>query len=408
MKSRNPILLSVAICASVLSHTGSKAVAAAPNAVGKTIKCIDDAKLSLGGEFESFHYCFFRNQNGRLRLTAVDQQNLAIYDGSLSVDAALAILANPAASILHKTLLNEAGEGLEKLRIEELNALKDSSYRSEFSQNSLVALNPGAIGKMIDKSKAFSRLGYRDLAISSHEKLLAAYDQKIEKRKGKPLSMDDQWEWFSLRSSYLNVRMANGDVDQAIAGYELLAKDGRIYSEYRINAKVNLAAGYAEQGQFADALNMINEAKREFDGFQEDPQDYKLTGSDRHFAWIKACALHGLGKSEEAKPLISFVLSAPEKPVDQYADVYFTSSIERRLYACMGDVDRMADSFYGLKISPLYGHPASLVLQPELVTTKPGYNAYLKKLREHPKMKAAASSFIILPSTLISALNGWK
>jgi tetratricopeptide (TPR) repeat protein len=384
-------------------------VEAAPSsALTKKVECIDQAKLNAGAGFEDYDYCFFRNDDRRLRLVAIDKQNIAVYDGSLSIDSALAILANPNAAALHKTLLREAGNGLEKLRVEELNALKDSAYRSEFNQNALVSLNPGSIGKLIDKSKAFSRLGYPDLAISMHEKLLATYDDKISKRKGKPLSLDDQWEWFSLRSSYLGVRMGRGEVDGALAGYQMLAKDERIYARYRTNAKVNLAAHYAELGRFDAALKMIDEAKREFDAGQEDFNNYKLTGSDRHFAWIKACALHGLGKTDDAKPFIAIVLSAPEKPVDQFADIYATSSIERRLYACMGDVERMAELISRGTPNALYGNSSSLILQPELVTAKPRYNAFLKKLREHPKMKATAEQFTPLSSALIPALNSWK
>jgi tetratricopeptide (TPR) repeat protein len=250
-----------------------------------------------------------------------------------------------------------------------------------------------------------AKIGYVDEAVASYQPTI----EKLAKEasKGNGLSRDEQWQLFSLLANGNGLRISDGGINEGLAAMRALAKDERIWSEYRTNVKVNLAAYLAENGDFAEALTTIEEAYAEWSGDQ-DWSNYKLGGSERHFSWIKGCALSGLGRVDDAKPYIDAVLSYPEKPYDAYADIYSTSSIEQRLYICLGDTDRYADMLLRYPNNLLYGSAASLVLQPALGSRKPRQNAFWAKLRENPKMKALADQYLILPDSVTPALNGWR
>jgi tetratricopeptide (TPR) repeat protein len=367
------------------------------------VNCIDDVRIGAG---QGYWFCLYVHDEKRLNV-ALGSGGMAIEAGPLSVSSALSILANPVAAKLHPVILDYAGDGLEKLRSEGLKDIRARDFKTPFNQNSLVSLNPGVIGRLIDKSRALIQLGYRDEAMKAFTDVLSGFDKKVEARDGDALSDEMQWRWFSLRQSYAGLLVTNGDPEAGIAAFATLAADDRIQSRYRTNAKVNLAAHMAENGQYASALKVIDAAKAEFDGRPETAVSYKLGGSDRHFAWIRACALTGLGRSDEAKPLINLVLASPEKPAEYWADIYATSSIERRLYSCMGDVDRMVAFLKKGGTHPLYGSYATLYLQPGIKFLLPRQDAFLKQVQAHPDMKAMLDDIQILPDSVLAALNRW-
>ncbi len=394
----------------VTTTSAANATANAPISVPPPTKvqCIDNVRATIGEPNQQLTVCLFVDIEKRLSVAAVDKNDLSYDHASLTVSSALSILANPDVSILHPVLLKSAGEGLEQLRLQELEDIKQRDFKSPFNESSMVSLNPGAIGRLIDKSNALIRLGYLDLALDTVKQVMAKFEAKLLEKKGKALSDEQQWRWLSFRTTYLRLVMAKGDAESAISGYRDLIGDNLIIPKYRTNAKVNLAAFLAESGRFKEAKALIDEAKAEFDLQTETYDHYKLSGSERHFAWIQACALHGLDRANEAKPLIALVLASPEKPVDFYADIYSTSSIERRMYNCMGDVERMVSFVKSQPNHPLYGQMSNLYLQPALTLTNARQNAFLRKVQAHPEMVAKAKSAVILPLSLTPALNRWQ
>lgn len=370
------------------------------------IECLGNARVAATPADPAYWFCLHHDDEGRLNVAVVDKDSLDYGHTRMTVAYALAILSNPDASALHPVILSEAGADLARLRSADLADLKRHDYKSDFSEASLVSLNPGAIGRLIDKAKALRQLGYGELARTSVEKVLASFEEKL--KPGKPLSDEKQWRWMSLRLSYSSILRESGDFDRVIANYRALANDERIMAKYRTNAKVNLAATLAETGRYAEALATIDEAKAEFASYQDDGYHYNLAGSNRHFDWIRACALIGLDRKAEAEPLIAAVLASPENPVDEYADIYSTSSIERRLYACTGDVERMAAFVQRSPSHPLYGQFGYLYLQPGLNFRLERDNAFLKAVQARPELKDLAEQMVLLPPSAIPALNGWR
>lgn len=372
------------------------------------VECLDDVQVEMKDSFGIYWYCLYLDDDQRLGVAVVDEKERSYGSARLSISTALYLLSNPKVAALHPVILKAAGAGLEKLRSAELAQIRRSDFRSENNESSLVSLNPDAIGRLIDKAKVLKSLGYEQEAMDSVAKVLAAFEKKNLK-SGKTLSTEKQWRWMSLRSSYSGMLVASGAIEEGLASYRQLATDGRIVAEYRTNAKVNLAALLAENGRFDESLRWIDEARAEYDAQADDDVDnYKLGGSNRHFAWIRACALVGLGRDKEAKPLIDLVLAAPEKPFDEFADIYSTSSIERRLYACADDVERMVAFVKASENHPLYGHFAYVYLQPELNFRLPRQNAFLKKVQVHPDLKKYADEMISLPPSVVPALNSWR
>ena len=115
-------------------------------------------------------------------------------------------------------------------------------------------------------------------------------------------------EWFTVASRIATARAARDDVEGALAEYAL-AETTLGNSQYAINARVNRAALLLRRNLYADALAVIDPAWRQW---QASPAYDKVGGSERQFAWIRACALNGLGRHDEADQAFRPVLDARE------------------------------------------------------------------------------------------------
>jgi tetratricopeptide (TPR) repeat protein len=390
----------------------ASSIAAAPEKPAKqiTVDCLQDTAIQEKNSEYAPRFCLYREDQNRLTLAVIDSQNILLDHIAINTSLALTLLTNPNAKALHEVLLSEAGGGLEKLRAEQLQAVKKKQFNLNGNQNSLIPLNSKRIGEFIITVGELSKLGFAEQALAGFAPLFEKYEKKDAERakEGRMLSLDDQWQWFSLRSSYNNILMNNGDYEKGLPLYRALVADPRVRSEYRLNAKVNLAAYLAEDRQYEEALKAIEEAYTEFQGPRSDTRDYKLGGSDRHFSWIKACALNGLGKVDEAQPFIDAVLTYPEKPYEPYTDIFATSSIEQRMNICLRNVDRYANMLNKYPSTFLFGSPVSLALQPGADRKKVHQNEFFARLREHPAMKAKADEYLLLSDDLLPALNGWR
>lgn len=392
-------------------QVASQAAAASENQEKQiTVDCLQGQTIQEKSSEFALRFCLYRDDRDRLTLAAVDSQNYLVDQVAINTSLALTLLANPNAKPLHQPLLAEAGSGLEKLRAEQVAAVKKKQFYLDNNQNSLIPLNSKQIGEFIATTGELTKLGFDEQALAAFAPLFDKFEKKDAARAkdGRMMSLDDQWQWFSLRSTYNNILMNRGNYEKGLPRYRALVVDPRMRPEYRLNAKVNIAAYLAEDRQYEEALKTIEEAYAEWLAPRSDARDYKLGGSDRHFSWIKACALSGLGKVSEAQPYIDAVLAYPEKPYDPYADIYATSSIEQRMNICLRDVDRYAAMLNKYPSSFLFGSPVALVLQPGANRKKVHQNEFFARLREHPSMKAKADEYLLLPDALLPALNGWR
>ena len=102
-----------------------------------------------------------------------------------------------------------------------------------------------------------------------------------------------------------------------------------------INVSINRAAYLAEAGRHAEALALLAPA---YEAFREDTPDgsYKISGSDREFAWIFACVHWHMGEARASRRYESIVTSADERPRDRGLRMTKTTTdIKQRMYRCM-------------------------------------------------------------------------
>lgn len=209
-------------------------------------------------------------------------------------------------------------------------------------------------------------------------------------------------DWILAKARLATVLQVAGRVEESYRHYaDIQAQAGR--SDYALNGMVNHAAVLAENGRHAEALALIDAA---WEKFRKDAGDEGLAGSERQFAWIRACALDGLGRAAEADAAYQLVRnSGPVADRDFIVDR--KESIEWRAHWCRR---RQLDVKALLLAELAADRPtiAALVLQPtyksELIDT-----ALLAKMRADPDIQAAVAKRIrVLPPAMIPALNRYR
>lgn len=266
--------------------------------------------------------------------TPLGPQEVAIAD----VDIALRVLSDRRLAFLAPALKAWAGPGLIRLRDRMVERTRATYRNGDFPDDPKSAAQHFVrprVRALMQYADALTASGRRDEAVALIEQARSAIKLK------KPGWSSSEWTMMSLRqASYLRDRQAP---DAEIAA--LAAASARIGgdSPYHINFDINRAARLAETGQYAEALALIDSAETAFVG-TAGPRlrdgGNKLPGSLREFAWIRACALHGLGRVAEAAALLARITdetrpSFPDTVAPPGPD--FTM----RVAACLRDKDAM-------------------------------------------------------------------
>jgi len=215
---------------------------------------------------------------------------------------------------------------------------------------------------------------------------------------------DHSWaafEWFSVASAISMSRWERGDSNGAIAQYELIERTLGT-SPYTDNATISRASLLARSGRYADALSTIDPL---FARWSSQNREYKVGGSERQFAWIRACALEGLGRHSEAEAAFRPVLDASET----YDPHYFVESDEKlqlKGRVCMRSVDGVTT----MMIDQLKDD----ITTSALLTLQPGYRPshdvelWAKVRSDENLAKIARERMRVLPPELTAALNDWR
>lgn len=315
-----------------------------------------------------------------------------------SVDQALTLLADTRYAFLWPALTEWAGADLTKLRARQLEVAK-----------TMAAMGlPGAPRDPAESSASRSLrpvLRYATVLAESGnlagaKALLSPLLKEMDTGTSEGLA---NWSMVAVRIAAVDA--AAGDYAGAIA---LLAdapmRPGE--SAFRINHDINRAAYLAESGSYAEALQVIEGARAAFMAAESDmDKGEKIRGSLRHFDWIRACALNGLGRTDEAQALMASVKKQGE-PTDPDFVITSNLAIARRAYFCMGDADGLADTLLRDLASRRLFLDTLLLLQPGF--DDPRRRATLAKLRADPRIQAAVSAQMrTLPDTMLPALNHW-
>jgi hypothetical protein len=317
-----------------------------------------------------------------------------------SPDMALRILADPRYSFLWAGLTQWAGDDLGKLR---------DRYRSAARE----AMETGV--PRDPRNTAESSTGPRLRATLQYASVLAetgdietARTLLLAQLPGMDLTSDDRVsDWVLVRIRLAQLLWKSGRGPEALEMLSAVPDQVR-QSVYRLNIDVNRAALLAESGRYAEALEAIQTSQDSFQSYKKAKGQHgsKVGGSARHFDWIRACALHGLGRGDEAQAIIGTLETS--RPSSSGFVVEADAGVKMRAYACMQDGVRYTDQILAdfARKSALVG--SALIVQPAF--DWPSVSAItLKETHEEPRIKALFPERVrILPLSYLPALNHWQ
>lgn len=174
----------------------------------------------------------------------------------------------------------------------------------------------------------------------------------------------------------------------------------------RVNIDINRAAYLAELGRYQEALDAIDKAQVEF-GAPMQARQTQINGSGREFAWIRACAFHGLGREAESKALLGAIEAVPNELQDPFFAIKTTDAILQRAYLCVGDTDAILTHFlHDLDDRPF---AEAFALFPERRLESANAAAVAARVRADPRFrKAYAARYRDLPAVLLAAAHQWR
>jgi hypothetical protein len=214
-------------------------------------------------------------------------------------------------------------------------------------------------------------------------------------------SSQQTMDWVLAKSRLASIMQYAGKVEESFRHYADI-QDQAGKSEFALNGMINHAAVLAESGRHAEALALID---RTWEKFRK-AGDEGLAGSERQFAWIRACALDGLGRHAEADAAYAVVRNSGAVYDRDYM-VDGKESIEWRGQWCR----RQESELKAFLLAELASHRptmAVLALQPGY---KPFYEdgALLAKMRADPEIRGAmAYRMRELPARMVPALNKYR
>lgn len=349
-------------------------------------------------------FCITRIE-GRPALVAIDANGQQIGRATeLELPTALAILADIRLEPLWPEVETILGEGGAALRDAQLARGREAYRRGRAASLSrtratMESMNGADSRATLDMARVLDAAGQLDEA-------LALLDEDLPRpREGRATISDSrQYDRLSNRLRYAQLLYNNRRHGEALAALEALENDPLIAADYRTNATVNRAAFLAELGRGPEALAAIDRAVAMFGS----PSDaYRIEGSGRQFAWIRACALHLMGRADESAAAMAVVDAAPERFSGTWASVPTTSSIEFRAALCLGDVDRLADVLGGFNG---YGYPypyANVVQagwQPSILANRDLVTAALRRLER----RGVSLPVRPLPDSYLAAQANWQ
>lgn len=313
----------------------------------------------------------------------------------------LILLADRRLMPLWPALAEWAGPGGERYRDRQIEAARRAYAEGQWVEARSTAESASRAGtrSLLQLSLLLHYGGRHDEALA----LLTA------KRPAMPGSTDeDQFEWVALTNRIAVIHALAGELDRAIA--TLADAKAAMGDEqfYAVNFDVNRAAYLLESGHAAEALATIDKALAAFRGGKPGKSSAdRVPGAEREFGWIRACALHRLGRVNEAQAVARRAL-ADANPTDPQFVLKPTTAITVRYARCIDNPALAATALATELSTQPIGASAFVRLQPQR-QGMPGENAFFAKVLQEPAMIAAMGDrFRVLPDAFVPALNDWR
>ena len=145
-----------------------------------------------------------------------------------------------------------------------------------------------------------------------------------------------------LTTRLANILFDNGHEEEAVALLDAESGALPVKSESRANLDINLAALLVRSGHFQRGFALVDLTWRSFMGSNPDEiyaGSTKVPGSDAQFAWIRACALNGLGQKDKAHAIMAAITDIPPELPNEIGS---TAGARIQGYYCMKDADDLA------------------------------------------------------------------
>ncbi len=348
----------------------------------------------------SFQICLKPALNDELDYIVSD--TIGFDTGRVPVTLSIAnlMITNKQYRPLHKQILEWGGAGFEKIRVRMAGTIIPISIGS----NNLISMQSGKNSIILAKNKDLRELGYLDRASALLDPVLARYPGKKKK-----LSDGAQWEWTSFTIAKATNLIRQGKFEEAMQLYQDFEQQSLVDQDLKANTAVNRAAYLAEAGRYEEAISALDLAETAYGAQVPSYSNIKVGGSDREFMWIRACALHGTGKLNEAKLLTDKLYAMPEQPTSYFASLTSTAFIKRRLAFCMDD----ADALVGLLQQDYSKYPslptsATLTLQKGYQFDAIDRSALLQRVRDDPRLRDIMALVEQVAPEQMPAINAWR
>lgn len=326
-------------------------------------------------------------------------------DGNLSqlrsvdtVDDALAVLADERLAFLWPALLAWAGDDLHILRDK---ALSRAERVADQGGRPLAVEGRAKLEGWSREFWAFRQY----MSALVHAGRTSDAIARIQAEIASPTLGDNTLVRAQIQLMLANVLFDDGATSQAIAVLEKASADARSNAA-KTEADVNLALMLALVGQYDRALTIDDAAEQDFDRMGSGilVGHRKLPDSHAYFAAIRACALDGLGRHDEAQATLATIGSEPETALD------LSVRAESRLlaYSCMHDAAGLANELAAdIQAAP----PAAKVFlqfQPAREVRPAERETLAKAISMDTAIKAMSGRVRVLGGNLIPALSSWR
>jgi len=331
----------------------------------------------------------------RLVLTVSDDKGFL---GRLPIETpndALAILADSEMERLWGPLLDRAGADLVKLR-DGMLARAEQGWRQGLafrrSRNAVESLSVDqGVHSLLIYAQALNSAGREDQAIGLLRQWLA-----------ESAGAADTYDVTLVAMRLAAIHSSRGDLDATLAalmaGRAAVARD----KDYRVNIDINRAAFLAEGRRYAEALNVHDQALKDFG-----KSGLNLAGSLLQFAWIRACALKGLGRPDEAERAMASTRESADVLFHRGAILPPSAEVRLRGYLCLGDKDGLVRELAANAAQDYALNGWLLLLQHG--RRHPRQQELWQAVRADPRVvQAYAGRLRQLPPELIPALNRWR
>lgn len=318
----------------------------------------------------------------RLSLRALDQEGIVVHGSELiTVRDVLAVLADRKLAAFWPAVTEFAGGDLERQRARLL-ARTAQGFRSGAGPGLAAKVRWNEAWALTARQRfdAMSEVGRIDEGLSEIRPVLA--------RAAAGRRRSDEIAHGFLRAGVASELASQGRVDEALALLEAGEKSRSAAKRFRGDYRVDRAAILAEAGRYSEALRWVESAREQALKVDKDAD------ADVRFAWIRACALAGLGRNGESET--------------EYRRIEAPVRLRLRALACMGDEDRLAAELIGQLATDEMPSKVALMLRMAEASPFPWARPFARAAKRADVRAALDARSRPLPEEMIPALRAWS